>query len=150
MRVMVYSMIVIGGITSFKGVISFQLLLGVSIVLVSSVMYLITVSIKIFAKATYIQVFFEGPETSQWETLSPKFYRKGIFVYETQVYAILYFLVSLGFLYLFHSNYKELAIIFFSIMTLCCATLFTIPFRRNTYIKRWMQVKKEHNSETID
>lgn len=141
-RVMIYTMMIVGGITGVKSSSDMMLFVGVSVVLFSSLIYLIVVANKIFAIGTYIAVFHEEEKRKSWDSLLPEFRSKFKFLYETKAIAVIYLMVSVGFLYFFLSVNAWFVPTVFGIFILLCIILFFTPNRGKAYKKEWEKLRK--------
>jgi hypothetical protein len=142
-RVMIYTMMVVGGVIGLKyDEPDMPLVVGVSVVLFSSLAYLIVVASKIFAIGAYIRVFHEEGTRKSWDTLLPEFRHKFKLLYETKAFAFIYLVVSGGFLYLFRLVNAPFVLTSFGILVLLCIMLFFTPNKWKAYEKEWRELKK--------
>lgn len=141
LRIMIFTMTVMGGIIGLKGKADVPSLMGITIIFLSSLVYLIGTARKIFTITAYLAVFHEDSANWLWHSHLPSFLKKAPLWFETQVIAIVYAIVSVSLGYFFFPTNPKLVSILIAIFLLLSLILFLMPRKIEKYKRYWKKVR---------
>ncbi|MFW6154829.1 MAG: hypothetical protein ACOC95_06390 [Planctomycetota bacterium] len=135
-RVMIYTLMVVGGIVGISGKLSEPALVSTAIILMSSLFYLIGAARKIFLIGAYVFVVYEKEKSTSWHSVKDSVCKGMCVWYETQTLALIYAVISGGIGWLFFDFHPVLVGATTAVLLGLAATLFLVPTRRNSYVER--------------
>lgn len=140
MRVITYTMVVVGGVIGLQSNDNIYTITGVFVILFSSLFFLIGSFRKIFLIHAYISARLDKGDKPTWHTLIPKVTKKHRLLYETQMIAFIYFVVTVAFGVLFYQVNVCLVLTLCIVLAALCLWLFVIPLRLPAYTKTFTEL----------
>ena len=132
-RVMLYSIMAVGGIVGAKENITESSVIGAGFIIVASLVYLIGAARKVFVLSAFLAVEHDDSHGFNWHVILPKLKGRFFAWFETQNIASIYFLISFSCLIIFLPVSPWYSTLLFLIQIGLAIVLFLIPARFSEY-----------------
>ena len=150
-RIVTYSISVIGGILALNTVVDYTLLAGIYVIFISSQIYLLASAKKIYIITAYLAVYHDKSIKGYWHEHLPKLFKKYPSFFEFRNIAIIYCLISIISPVLFYQdiNLVKISIILSLISLILSIVLYREPNKISKYKKYWEE-NKPTNQQRIN